>query len=318
MNPLVKYRQFFAGAAFCAAIVVTYSLWPSVESSPSHPDTVAIVEGEQITAAQFKLAWEKQQAPDTPENRLVLLQKLIERTALTQKATSQGIDQEAALKADWQSLLISHLKEREIHEQIRQIKISEEELKTHYEEIKDQRFSRPAKRKVAALWLNSRGKEPLEKRYQAKLQAALDLSNQSSPELNEGFGNLALSNTEDRKSRFKGGVIGWLQADNTRNAWRNRLWKISKSLENLGDFSEVEIHPEGVFVVRLLETTEAQYAPFEQVASELRRSEKFRRIKQLERQFRQSAVNSKSIEIFKDNLSSIDLPSSSRAATAAR
>lgn len=279
------------------------------KSEPSEePTTLALVDGAPITAAQFLHAWEKQGLPDSPEAREQILERLVQRTALAQQARELGIDRDPAFIHDVQRLLISRLKEAQLDEQLATMQVTDEQLRERYDSVKAERYTRQEKRRVAALWLNSRGRPELEQRFVEKLGTSLEQFRKAPVAVDQGFGNLALANTEHRPSRFKGGVVGWVDDRLASDPWKAQLWEIANELEQPGDLSPIVACEQGVFVVRLLEVMPAQVIPFETVAAEITREHRAIMARQLEEEFENQALEASEVEILADHLAELDLP----------
>jgi hypothetical protein len=85
--------------------------------------------------------------------------------------------------------------------------------------------------------VETRGQEPLVARYTPRLEKirADFLSAPTSIENADGFGKLAIANSEDRRSRFKGGDLGWLQDGRPMDALRTIVHELAGQLREPGE-----------------------------------------------------------------------------------
>ena len=101
----------------------------------------------------------------------------------------------------------------------------------------------------------------------------------------QGFSVLAVDYSEHAATRFKGGVLGWIDREGGSTDWSRVVAETAFSLGNTGDVSPVIVRPEGVFLVRLMEVQPAVQKPFESVRAVLEREEQARLREQLELEF---------------------------------
>ena len=87
---------------------------------------------------------------------------------------------------------------------------------------------------------------------------------------------LSVDHTEHPASRYKGGVVGWLEREGYTDAWTKAVAEIGFSLTEPGEVSAVISRNEGVFLVRYMALKPAVLRPFETVAGELERTERQR------------------------------------------
>ena len=108
------------------------------------------------------------------------------------------------------------------------------------------------------------------------------------PEL--GFSVLGADYSEHQPSRYKGGVLGWLEPDGNLDPWTKAVAEISFTLKQPGAVSDVITRPEGVFLIRYMAQTPAVLRPFETVRGELEQQERNRLRAALEIGFKDSIM----------------------------
>jgi len=281
-------------------------LFPRSQRPQDH--LLATVNGQPITVADFHLFQERHPsvAPDSTEARREILELLIQREALAQQARTAGIEETPEFRAALQSLLIAHHRERDLQQAIAAIEIGESTLREAYEAQKASRFQQPIRQQVAMLWLNSRGQPTLEKAYCLRLEEVREQLSANQIPSAEGFGRFAITTSEHRPTRFAGGKLGWLEDAPYDDPIRNAANDIATGLAP-GELSEVEIRPEGVFLVRLQERQEGGALPYDQVRDRLALELKQDARRELEASFNRKALEAVEVERFEERLS--DLPS---------
>ena len=240
------------------------------------PETggLATINGTPITEETFRYWWERSnRSEDNSEARQTLLERLIEREAMVQRAEELGLADDLELREQIRSLLISRLKEVELHPEIAAIEVDEDKLRANY----DERFSQapaPDLWRVAVLWFDTRGIAPLEARYQTRLESVRSAVAERDLPISEGFGPHSHRNSEHLASRYKGGILPPLQGGEANDPWRRAVLDIAGTLER-GQVSKPIVTSEGTFLVRLLERVEDAGKTFEternRLAAEYRR-----------------------------------------------
>lgn len=290
--------------------------------APPAPGVLAVVEGRPVTEADFRLAWGQRPASaDTPEARQALLDQLIERSALAAAARRAGVDQDPELAAEIDRLLISRLRTTRLQARLAQIDIPEADLRAHYEQQRATRYSEPERVRAAVLWFDTRGQAPLVERYRPRLEAARAQVLQAGSALpaTNGFGAMALTNSEHRVSRFRGGDVGWLSATPTPDAWHAEALRLASTLRAPGDLSEVAATPAGLFLVRLIARQPGGEQPFAAVQDQIRRTLVAEQRRRVEEQFRKEILGGARIERTPDatnRLADLSLPTPARNSAA--
>jgi len=218
------------------------------------------------------------------------LQELARRARFAQAGLDAGLLGDPVVRAELARLLEARLREQQLFPEIEALEASglpESRLRELYESA-GSRFVSPEKREVAVLWLDP-GQDPLRKEnYIEKLTAARTwFFNESElaghPE--KGFAMLSVDHSEHQASRFKNGVVGWVERAGGMDPWRQAVAEIAFALDAVGEVSEVVSRPEGLFLVRLMGLNPAKQVPFEAVSAELAREEQARLRQALESQF---------------------------------
>ncbi len=268
---------------------------------------LALVNDTPVTEETFRYWWSRDNlSADTPEARKALLERLIEREAMVQRATGAGLMDDPDFQEQVRSLLISRLKERELQPKLANIKTDESSLRARYESRSEELVS-PERHQVAALWFQTRGQEPLEQRYKIRLEAVRHSMASSPIPAEAGFGSHSRNNSEHMASRYRGGVVGSLETGREYDPFRQVVVEIANSLDE-GEISEVIVRPEGTFLVRLVKKEAAAIQSFESVRESLAKELRTERRRRAEAEFRAANLSSATIERFAKNLDALPDP----------
>jgi hypothetical protein len=293
-------------AALALAVAVTLSGCSKEDATESN--VLAEVDGQAITAATFEHWWKKSPREDSSASREALLEQLIEREALVQRARKAGLEQDSHVIEGFQSLLIARLKELELQPRIAAATVPEADVRAIYEAEKNERFKLPARVHLAVLWFETRGQAPLAARYQPRLEQVRTtlLANPESVPAATGFGSHSVRNTEHRSSRYKGGNLGWIESGSVRlDPFRRVVSEIGATLTEPGQLSEVTVRPEGIFLVRLIERQPERIRSFAEVRASIEQRLLAARRSDVQQQFHQQSQEDLTVERFPNNLSAL-------------
>lgn len=223
---------------------------------------------------------EKRAAPNDKAARAKALDELVTRAQFAEAALAAKLDRDPAVRAQMGRALATRLKEQNLFPRLKEMSaaIPESRLRELYQ-AGESRFRSGEKRQAAVLWLNPNGNPEREKQYREKLTAAREwlLNNgdlKDHPD--QGFSVLSVDHSEHAASRYKGGVVGWLEREGGMDAWSKAVAEIVFSLKEPGEISAIIARSEGVFLVRYMALKPAVLRPFEAVSGELERAERLR------------------------------------------
>ena len=174
--------------------------------------------------------------------RSELLDEMIRREAIIHRALQTGVDQDPDVQREIENLLIGKLREQELETKLREASVAEEELRAEYESTLD-KFTRPAKIRLAMLYLKTSSKmsetkhSEIRSRMDAARARALEESEAQDPSgrrpTGQGFGAMAVEYSDDQASRYRGGDIGWLDANRFEYRWPKAVLKPIKLSTNI-------------------------------------------------------------------------------------
>ena len=232
---------------------------------------------------------EKYAGRSDEQTRKKALDELADRARLVQAALDADLDHDPVVRAEMARLLSNRLRETLLFPRLREAldSISEARLREIYA-AEIERFQSPEKRQVAVLWLNPGADPERAERYEAKMTNARDwFFNKSGlvTQAEAGFSTLAVDHSEHAATRFKGGVLGWMEQAGGSTDWSRAVAEIVFSLQEVGEVSPVIVRPEGIFLVRWMALQPALQSSFAEVQTRLEREEQVRLRKQLEAEF---------------------------------
>lgn len=287
----------------------------------SAPDANVLAQGEgwTVRADDFRHWWSTRPGPaDSPQARTEALDRLVERATLAAAARQAGLERDPETAAQIESLLIARLQEVRLAPQLAAVKVSDEEVRARYDAQRESAFTQPETVRVALLWFNTRGQQPLVDRYRPRLEqirAEVIAGGDQFP-VAAGFGPAAVGNTEHKASRLIGGDLGWLELGPGSDPWRQTVLDLAAPLQNPGDLSEIVAGEDGLFLVRLIERRSAALKPFEAVSAEIRKGLVEEQRKRLQEEFTHRIISQAQPELFPATLAALtNLPNRAGAAS---
>ena len=275
-------------------------------------NVLAEVNGQPVTEKTFRYWWEEHRpGSDTPKGREAVLDELIERSAQVQAARKVGLDQDPVVLEQVEDLLIRRLQETRLFPRVKAVEVSAAEVESYYQSNLETKFTLPEQSRLAVLWFNTRGEAPLAARYKARLDKARSavLNAPQSYPVQQGFGTLAIQNSEHQPSRYQGGDLGWLKASD-QPGFRTTVERIGEQLKKPGEISPVTETADGIFVVRLVDRKPARTRELASVFDEIHRKLLHEKRQQVEEQFQTEITRAATVTRYAENLSAIsDLPS---------
>ena len=234
-----------------------------------------------------------------------LLNTMVERRLLIDKAKRAGLDKDPDLQKSWENLLISRYKELNLRQGERAATVSDEEIAQRYEANPD-RFTRPGKARLAILTVALPATLTQEERTE-KLAALSEVRSMApqSP-VDRGFGALAVDHSEDDVTRHRGGDAGWLDAG-VAYRWPAPVVEAGFALKP-GEVSEPIEADGAAYLVRKTDERAAVRLPLERVRDQLRRELQAEKRRAVEEAFASQLRQDVTIETFPGTLKDLKVP----------
>ena len=287
------------------------------ESQPE-PGVLAKGDGWSVRAEDFRHWWSTRPGPaDSPQARTEALDRLVERATLAAAARQAGLERDPETAAQIESLLIARLQEVRLAPQLAAVKVSDDEVRARYDAQRASAYTQPEAVRVALLWFNTRGQQPLVDRYRPRLErirAEVTAGGDQFP-VAAGFGPAAVGNTEHKPSRLIGGDLGWLELRPGSDPWHQAVLELAAPLQNPGDLSNIVADMNGLFLVRLIERRAVALKPLDAVSAEIRKGLVEEQRKRLQEEFTHRIVSQAQPKRFPAALAALaDLPQQAGAA----
>lgn len=230
-------------------------------------NTLAIVNGQPISANQFMDAMKKRgglkkgQYHDV-EQKKKLLDLLIAQEVVHEDAIKKGYAENPVVNELYRKTIRDRYLDDELDPVLRKIKVSNNEIKSFYNQNK-KKYDRPERRRAAIIFVEKFKDDTPDqlKNKKDRINKALEETGDIKAEIKH-FGELAKFYSDDKNSRYQGGVVGWLINHPARKyKWGQEVIDELFSLENIGDISPVLETDKGFYLVRLVSTDEAEEKP---------------------------------------------------------
>lgn len=280
---------------------------------------LARVGDREITEVDFKWELDRRHNAGLPDaDKLVVLNDLIQHEALVQRARAAGLDADPQVKREVSNLLIGKLMDRQLRQKEEQVTVSPEDVKAWYDSHKDS-YTRPAQVRLAVLKLEfdpkatgARKTEVRQRMEDARSQFMADPPRGRGPS-NTGFGRLAQDFSDDQASRYRGGDIGWIEADRLPPRWPREVLEAGMALP-LGQCSGVVESTGGVYLVMKTDSRDAVLAPLAEMEGSIRQHLKARKLQELQSVFRADSIRQSPVSIDTNALAALVMPSMRSAA----
>lgn len=286
---------------------------PEPGPAPAAPAPLARVGTAVITLEDFAAeAGRRRASGRLPADAATLLQEMIERQAMLQKAGAETA-RDPEVKRELENLLLSRWREKSRQADRAATVVSDEDLRAAYDSDREA-WSRPEQARLAILYRRlapGAGAAEIEQLTAALRKAVAEFKAAPTGATRggrlQGFGVLAAEASEDTVSRYRGGDLGWLDVTRSDYRWPAEVVKVGFALR-VGEVSDVLRAGDGLYVTLKSDARAASVTPFEEAATALRR--KLMRAKQegAERDFRRRLLAEFKVEIDRESAAGLRLP----------
>jgi len=276
------------------------------------PDLLAKVGTNEIRTAQFleRLA-QRGGGKAAVVDKQALLEELVEREVLYYKALQAGVERDPEVRRSYRNLVIGTFRDRQLKPLLEKATVSTEEIRAYYK-TNQAVYTKPTRVRLALLYRKATPQMSPEEL--TSLRGKLDQARQQALEEAKaggrglGFGALAIDNSEDQASRYRGGDIGWIVAGRGHARWSQPVLNAGFALTKVGEISDIVTDTNGLYVVKLMGREETSLVPLEQVQPSIRQRLLAERRAQIEREFLAQLRTSVPVEIHPDRLEKVPVP----------
>lgn len=278
----------------CGLLCLCVALLACGQASRERELAVAWVDGDPITRADLEVEVARRGEAltsrfATPDERRELLESVIRRRVLAQRARMAGYEADPELRARLEQILGERFERDQLREHARDLLVTPEEIEAEYRRNLE-RYTRPERVQVALIWMpvppsaTAAARARVRARAEQAWREAQDRSAAAGT-----FGVLAMRYSSDFESRYRGGEVGWLERGASDPRWGEAVASAAFALSEIGDLSEVVTTEAGFAIVKLLRREERQTASLDEVKDVIRQEIESRRRKRvlarLRRQF---------------------------------
>lgn len=243
-----------------------------------------------------------------PEKRKQLLDEMVQFEVRYASAVKKGFDKDPKVIEACKRLVVNHFLNENLNPILENITVAENEINTFYQNNIDEFYS-PEMLRAAVIKINipvntseEKQAQLLEKANKARVKA-LELK----PDV-FSFGSVAVSFSDDRQSRYRGGDTGWIKSQAANTRWEKKVMDTIKAFENPGIISPVIQGEKGFYLVKLIERKERKAKPLAKVRDIIRYRMLNKRKKQAEENFYKKLQQGIKISTDYKALSKIKLP----------
>lgn len=205
---------------------------------------------------------EQQQAfEQVPENKVKLLQRLVEELVLSAEARKLGIDRDSVVRERVERLVNSQLATELLKREVTdKIKVTDSDARIYYELNKDD-FKAPETVRARHILVNA-GKTATEDEKEKAREKAEGLLKRLKD--GEAFDKLASEFSDDTASKAKGGDLGFFEKGKMIPAFESALVSLKP-----GEMSGIIETRFGYHIIKLEERKDAHIRPFEEVKKQI-------------------------------------------------
>lgn len=244
---------------------------PPLAKPPSSP-VLATVEGRPITQAAFDEEVARRRVGNSSVEADAVLRQLIEREAMLVKAEKAGIADSPDFRHESENRLISQWLSGTFHKERDGVSVTDEELAAAFEARKDDVFRQGAQHRFAILFRKGKNVEELKASLaEAVADFVKDRDAATQKGRLTGFGTIAANHSEDTVSRYRGGDLGWFDADKPESSRVPQEVLAAGVAQPSGEVSKPIIAGDGVYVIMKSGVREAQQIALKEAAPALRR-----------------------------------------------
>jgi parvulin-like peptidyl-prolyl isomerase len=275
---------------------------------------LAVVAGKPVTADALRAEAEWRRANKQPVPAVdALLKEMVDRMALVERARQAGLADEDATRRRIESLLIARLRELQLEPAIGKVAVSDEELKSAYQE-RSSGMARPGTDRFSILFQAADAKNSETRRAEARARLEAGLARADATPAPggrgpaaSGFGAVAIDCSDDQVSRYRGGDIGWIAADVAQTRFPDTVIKAGRALDT-GKRSGIIEADDGFYAIMKTDSRPEGLPRFEDVAETLRQELLREKRRTVEERFIAESLDLAKARVNPDAARGIELP----------
>ncbi len=283
------------------------------QPAPSRTSTnvVAVVDGVPISTSRFEAEYRRRNGPDGAVlDKSKVLADLIDQEAAYLKATRGGFMDLPEVQQAIRSMVVARFRESREKELTAGSAITMERARAVYA-ADTNRFLRPAAINIALLRVECPRKASDEKKAEAMKKAGVARARALEETKGIGhFGPLAAEISSDQASRYRGGEQGWMNLAEAKARLPEGVAQAALALTDPGQISEPIAGPDGIYLLKLVARRQEQTRPFDEVRPQIEHQLALQAQSERESRWHEWSREGLAIEIDREELDRIPVPSS--------
>ena len=236
-----------------------------------------------------------------------VLDQLILRQAQVSLANEQRLVREPDLARQVDGMIIGALRERELVPLQRRNAVPEAQVQAVYQ-AESAKYTTPAKMRLAVLRLEVPATASETKRTAARKRLADAVAEAAHlPPETRGFGAIAIRNSDDQSTRYKGGDVGWL-VDGRPSRWAEPIVAAGRHLTQIREISPIVELDSGMAVVMLLDQAPASTTEYSLVAPAIRKRLRNDLVRMAQQEWERDLLNRVDVRVFESAFSRVKAP----------
>ncbi len=237
-------------------------------NKPAIDNVIARVGDREIRADEFaRLVEERQRNNLVPVDAPRLLEEIVARETFVQAARKAGFEKDQDVQEQIRDILVAKVKEHVLTPQLEAATVSDEEVEKAYAARRAE-FTTPERAHLAVLFLQAAAGDAAAVRQ--RLQDVKRQIRQGSLNGTRTFGALAVQNSEDQETRYRGGDLGWVERGRHPQRIEPAVIEAGFALAEAGAVSDVIRGEHGFYLVKLVERQGQSVSPLDRVAPAIR------------------------------------------------
>lgn len=236
-----------------------------------------------------------------------LLDDMVLRQALVTAAHQDVLEDDVEVRHLLDQVLTNQYLQRTLRTQQQAIKISEEEVRAHYDAHAAD-YVVPARRRVAMVQIQvpADASDEIWANALERGEQALAKARKLGPNVPH-FGEIAREYSQDQASRYRGGMIGWIsEGQKARYRYDPVVLDAALSAAKAGDFAPVLRGKDAVYLVRVVDIEPQRERQFDQLATGIQQRLMQERLAATEAAFRKDLLKRTRVQVREAELERID------------
>lgn len=260
-----------AGLLLSLPLSLTVPAWG--DETPLPPAALAVVGDRVITVADVREEFARggRASPGSGAELRARLEAMVLEHSLVAVARAAGYEQRPEVRRSLDRLLAAQYRAAELEPRLAAATVADGEVERYYAEHPDEFLvPRRVRGAVVLVAVPPRADARARRARREVAERALDAA-RGLPATAPGFGQVAVTTSDDRATRYRGGETGWVAEAEMASRWGAEAARALFALEKPGELGPVVESAQGFLLVKLLEDRPAAARPLAEVRELVRR-----------------------------------------------